>query len=516
MGIWRNRFLSVLVSVVIVFLAMSGAGIQASASPVPGPNFSTPQGIDAYLQSRGINPGAVIRQTGLKNYVGNSCPGTGWHCIAPTHTPVVQIAPAGGVNVFTCSADVGSGSCFVLQISTGAPTATTGDPPPVTNQYTCNEQSSATPTADLDSATCGSLMQRNTNGNNQATIVQQITQHSAGMQSATEMAGSPITPLSQMNVSGNNQITIGQASMQSSSDMPTSAQTIYVSQVNGSGQNQATVSQSEQQQVSDAASTQDQEGTQVACLTQDSPNGRNQATVGQLMSQHEQDSAAPISQIQNRSPGPVSSCGSGPGESFTTINPNLASFVLQNQNTPTATGQNQLTDKQSLQQQQQSTASSGTVSQQQGPNFDQGGMEAVPAQTSTGLSTANTSQNEQQNMQASTTGPLSQTQNDPMHQPTGEGFQASNPNDTFTLTQTGVQQAGPAAQQNFDIQGDCTSSGTCNVQSTDTSNGVTTSRSCGPGSCSTTVSNVEECDAPDVAPAGSAQSDWVCDASRAS
>jgi hypothetical protein len=400
---------------------------------------------------------------------------------------VVQIAPVGGVNVFNCSPGTGSGSCFVLQISAGAPAATAGDPPPVTNKYNCTESTSANP-AVLDSATCGPLVQSNTNGNNQATIAQAIQQQSAGgtSQSAMETAGSQSTPLSQTNVSGNNLITIQQHSIQNSSDTPTAAQTIYVSQVNTSGQNTATVGQLEQQHVSDAALTQDQEATQIACLTQDSQSGQNVATMTQHMNQNETDSASGISQFQNQFPGPLStSCGG----SSTTIRPNVAAFVLQNQNPlfAGATGQHQLTDQQSLQQQQTSTASSLAVTQQQGPNFDVGGLEAVPAQTSTGLSTANTSQNEQQNMQASTTGPLSQTQNDPIHQPTGEGFQTSNPNDTFTLTQTGVQQAGPAALQNFDIRGDCFTSGTCNVTSTDTSNGVTTSRSCGPASCTTFV-----------------------------
>jgi hypothetical protein len=498
MGIRHNRLLSAGLSAAIVVLAMGGTAIQASASSVPGPNFSTPQGIDAYLQSRGINPAAAIRQTGLKNYVGTRCPGTGWHCIAPTHTPVVQIAPVGGVNVFNCSPGTGSGSCFVLQISAGAPTATAGDPPPVTNKYNCTEKTSANPAA-LDTSTgtgCGPLVQSNTNGNNQATIAQTITQQSAGVtpQSAIETAGSQSTPLSQTNVSGKNLITIAQASTQNSSDMPTAAQTIYVSQVNTSGQNTATVGQLEQQHVSDAALTQDQEATQVACLTQDSQSGQNLATMRQLMNQNEQDSASGISQFQNQNPGSLSSCGSGAGASFTTINPNLAAFVLQNQNTPAATGQNQLTDQQSLRQQQTSSASSGAVTQQQGPNFDVGGLEAVPAQTSTGLSTADTTQNEQQNMQASTTGTLSQSQNDPIHQPTGEGFQASNPNDTFNLTQTGDQQAGPAAQQNFDIQGDCVSSGTCNVQSTATTNGVTHPSTCVPtdGGTICSVSNEEE------------------------
>jgi hypothetical protein len=283
-------------------------------------------------------------------------------------------------------------------------------------------------------------------------------------------------------MSGNNQITIGQASLQYSSDTTTSHQTVRVSQTNTSGKNQATVGQQEQQQVSDAALTQDQEATQVACVTQDSQSGQNLATVSQLISQHEQSSAAPLSQFQNKTPGPQSTCGTAE----TSVSPNLAALVLQNQGTPTAAGQNQMTVKQSLQQQQQSTASSGSVNQQQGPFGDVGGLEAIPDQTSTGLSKLDISQNEQQNMMASTTGTLSQSQQDPFRQPDcspPDCSQVNNPNDTFTLTQTGVQQAdlagqpNPAAQQRFDIQGSCTTSGTCSIQSTDTSNGVTTSDS---------------------------------------
>jgi hypothetical protein len=169
---------------------MSGMGVQASASSVPGPNFSTPRGIDAYLQSRGINPAAAIRQTGLKNYVGTRCPGTGWHCIAPTHTPVVQIAPAGGVNVFTCPPGTrGPGSCFVLQINAGASAAGSaprtspgaapaGDLLAGTNEFNCNEASSANP-AILDAGTCGSLTQANTTGANLATSYHRPDDHAA-------------------------------------------------------------------------------------------------------------------------------------------------------------------------------------------------------------------------------------------------------------------------------------------------------------------------------------------------
>ncbi len=429
MGIRRNRLLSVGLSAVIVVLAMSGAGIQASASPPSGPDFSTPQGIDAYLQSRGINPGAVIRQTGLKNYVGSSCPGAGWHCIAPTDTPVVQIAPVGGVNEFTCSPATGSGSCFVLQINAGAPAAAGNGNG--TNVFNCNQQSSNNPAADLNSTACGSMTQVNTTGKNRAMIVQNVRQRKAAgaSPSASETAGSPSASFSQTNTSGDNQIDIDQTSLQDSSDTPTAVQTAYVGQVNVTGNNQASVGQSEQQQVSDAAPTQDQEGTQVACVQQDSQAGQNVATVGQLMSQSEQSSAARLSQFQNQTPpGSQSTCGTA----STSVFPNLAALVLQNQVDTGATGQNQLTVNQSLTQQEQSSTGSGTVSQQQGPTSDAGGLEAIPDQTSTGLSKLAISQNEQQNMTASTTGTLSQSQQDPLRQPDCFGndcSQGSNPNE---------------------------------------------------------------------------------------
>jgi hypothetical protein len=506
MGIRRKRFLSAGLSAAIVVLAMSGAGIQASASTVPGPDFSTTQGIDQYLQSRGIDPGAAIWQTGLNNYVGASCPGTGWNCSAPTATPVVQIAPAGGLNQFTCSPATGSGSCFVLQVSAGASAATGNGI--ATNNFNCVENSSNNPAAVLDAAACGSMTQVNTTGKNRAMIVQRVRQRSAGgtSQSASETAGSLSAPFMQTNVSGGNAIDIEQTSLQDSIDMPTAAQTTYVSQVNGTGQNQANVNQQEQQQVSDAASTQDQEGTQVACVTQDSSTGQNLATVGQLMSQNEQSSAAPLSQFQNQTPGSQSTCGTAsppvfPNPASTSVFPNLAALVLQNRNTPAATGQNQQTVKQSLNQQQISSTGSGSVTQQQGPTIDEGGLEAIPDQTSTGLSTLNISQNEQQNMKAST-GTLSQSQQDPVRQPDcspPDCSQVSNPNNTFTLTQTGVQQAGPGAGQSVDIEGDCITSGTCTIQSTSTSSNLnggapqTSSDSCtaSEGPCTASTSIVE-------------------------
>lgn len=519
MGIRRNRLLSAGLSAVVVVLAMSGTGIQASASSVSGPNLSTPQGIDQYLQSRGINPDAVIRQTGPKNYVGNHCPGTGWHCLAPTHTPVVQIAPAGGVNEFTCSPGTGgSGSCFVLQISGdaqaagNAPQTSTGAVPagntrPVANEFNCYQQSSANPAA-LNSDTCGSMTQVSLyGGDNRATIVQAIAQRSAGApspcppeppgptstQCATETAG-PFSQIQEDPSGGNNQITIGQASLQYSSDTPTSAQTVNVSQTNTSGQNQATVGQLEQQQVSDAALSQDQEGTQVACITQDSQSGPNVATVGQLMNQQEKDSAPSSTQAQNVNPGPYSTCGS----ENTSQSPNLAALVLQNQNAPaTASGQNQANLDQTLKQLENTAAQTGTQQQGNSGAFT-GGLEAIPAQYSTGLSKINADQDESQTMQAPSGSTVSQNQNDPIHQPpTGPDSQQGNPNDTFTLTQDGTQLASPgtAATQLYNIQGDCFSSGTCNVQQSATTNAGTTNQSCPPSPeyvCAEGLSNVEE------------------------
>jgi hypothetical protein len=86
-------------------MVLSGAGAAAN-----GPSTASPQAIDAYLQSAGIDPSAAVRQDGTKNYAGPSCPGKGWSCT--TSSIVVQTSSADGTNRAVCAA----AKCVFVQI----------------------------------------------------------------------------------------------------------------------------------------------------------------------------------------------------------------------------------------------------------------------------------------------------------------------------------------------------------------------------------------------------------------
>jgi hypothetical protein len=86
-------------------MVLSGAGAAAN-----GPSMSSPQAIDTYLQSAGIDLSAAVRQAGDRNYAGPSCPGKGWSCT--TSSVVVQTASAGGSNRAECAA----AKCVFVQV----------------------------------------------------------------------------------------------------------------------------------------------------------------------------------------------------------------------------------------------------------------------------------------------------------------------------------------------------------------------------------------------------------------
>jgi hypothetical protein len=134
-------------------LVLSGAGAAANGS-----TLSSPQGVDAYLQSVGVNPASVVHQSGLLNYAGPKCPGKGWSCT--TNTRVVQIAAAGGQNSVDCSGESFTEegqSCIVVQ--TGAD-----------NRAVCIERSTA-----ADETQSCSITQ--TGSKNDATVDQSIDQN---------------------------------------------------------------------------------------------------------------------------------------------------------------------------------------------------------------------------------------------------------------------------------------------------------------------------------------------------
>ena len=111
-GRWLPAVLPVAVATGVLIFSSAGAAANA-------PSLSSPQSIDAYLASSGVNPATVVHQTADKNYAGPNCPGKGWSCT--TDTRVVQIAASGGQNRVECTgAPFGEGgqTCVVVQAGT--------------------------------------------------------------------------------------------------------------------------------------------------------------------------------------------------------------------------------------------------------------------------------------------------------------------------------------------------------------------------------------------------------------
>jgi hypothetical protein len=86
----------------LLLAASAGAGGQ----PPKKIDLTNPTAVNAYLSSLGIDPATVVRQTGLNNYAGPSCPGVGWTCT--TSMRVVQVSAAGGQNKFDCTPGTGT------------------------------------------------------------------------------------------------------------------------------------------------------------------------------------------------------------------------------------------------------------------------------------------------------------------------------------------------------------------------------------------------------------------------
>jgi hypothetical protein len=437
-GMGRISGILVVLLAALFPLVPKGAGAESAAPSGSARNLSSVAAADGFLRAQGIDPSTAIHQLGARNYAGPSCPGAGWNCTSSSGRAVVQMAGSDGVNEYECTPHSGgsqaSDSCVVVQMATRG-----------LNDATCQEEVSGT----APDASC-SITQHNNKGDNEVDVDQEWQQQKGSTQSASQSA--------------------------------------VVTQVNNRGHNSASVDQDISQLIENSAASQDQEAVQVACVQQDSQSGGNHAEVEQQVTQSEEESASNTTQYQNQNAGPDTTCGA----SSTTISPNLAAIVLQDENTPSAGGRDSERVRQHLKQTQTSLPDSGSVYQQQGNNFDSGGLEAIPNQDTTGLATATTGQFENQ-LQDSETPRHSRTQiqNDPIHNPCCEGVQSSNPSDTFQLTQKGVQHADRGATQLYDMQGDCDSSGTCTVKQTFVTNTASNTETCSPGPCSVFSNNEE-------------------------
>ena len=198
----RTRIFAVAAVVAAIVLLGSGS---VSAGTVPKLNLSSPAAVDDYLRSIGVDPATVVKQVGLLNYAGPSCPGIGWSCT--TSTNVVQIASAGGQNSFECSGKpaattttgTGPDSCLVVQTA----------PAKGENQATCRESSNAPVVTQV----C-TIVQDNVGGGNHADVHQDSDANSGdattGQQDARQFAH-----VTQSSDGGNNHSDVFQSARQS-------------------------------------------------------------------------------------------------------------------------------------------------------------------------------------------------------------------------------------------------------------------------------------------------------------
>jgi len=103
----------------IALVSSSGAGTAASRGTARI-DLSTRAAVVHYLRAIHVNPRGVVIQRGARNYAGPNCPGKGWTCTSTAHL-VVQVASAGGKNLFTCAA----ASCTVVQAAQATAAANT-------------------------------------------------------------------------------------------------------------------------------------------------------------------------------------------------------------------------------------------------------------------------------------------------------------------------------------------------------------------------------------------------------
>jgi hypothetical protein len=400
-----------------------------------GLDLGTRSGVLQYLRAHHINIGTkpVVIQRGFQNYAGPTCPGIGWTCTTSVGKVVVQFATNSAGNQFQCTATPSGtittapdgSSCTIVQVSSGG-----------TNSATCLEQSNGSRGV---SQLCA-ISQENSNGSNQAVVQQMDTARSGSTQDASQ-----------------------------------DAEISQVVQTGSSGTNSVSVTQSVNQQTGTPTGTgaESQDAHQIAAVSQVSDTGNNQASVNESQTQNEQiptangtkGPAQPVAQTQN------TACSSSPC-------PNENAAVYQS-SSPTAGGTNDATIAQALAQKEGAPGNNVAGSQTQGSPT--GGLNGHFDQQSSGVSTANGSQSEQQG-QAPTTGntPLVQTQYDPAWMGSPQG---SNPNDQYNINQGINQQASNNADQNIQIFTNCDTTGTCTGNESATQNGVTGSNSCSGSTC---------------------------------
>ena len=452
--------LSVAFLAAVTLVSASGAA-TTKWQAVTGIDVSTRAAVVHYLRSIHVNPTGLVIQRGARNYAGRSCPGKGWSCTT-TIRPVVQVASAGGRNMFSCS----TARCAVVQVA-------------------------AAPTVAPNTAKC-------------------IKTTGLG-QSCT---------ISQSSSTKDNLAIVYENSVKTSGLTQTAVSTASITQraTGASNSNTACVYQN----IDVTGSTVAKNGTpvnvtleahQTVNITQDATgSGGNFAESGATAVGGGGCSGTVIAQNQRLT---SKATGSGPitqNENAANGGANMTIDIEQNQ--PgffgVASGQNSAVFSQNNTLTTIANSPAGKISQTQ--SSVNGGLLGTVNQDSSGVSTATTTQTETQCEDAATSGlttchtadpdaseapsSLTQIQYGPLHKGVGQATQTGNNGDSFTITQTSTQDddQGAGSQQTNLVQGDCSTPGNCTVDQTTNIDGVThTSTQSGQNVDTTTNCTGSEC-----------------------
>jgi hypothetical protein len=502
----RAKVLWSLVGATIAAVALVSASGAATTKTqkVTRLDVSTRAAVVHYLRSIHVNPKGALIQRGTLNYAGARCPGKAWMC-ASTHHTVVQIARRGGQNRFVCR----SARCVVVQLA-GASHGTF---------ITGRHLASTTAASKGNTATC-----IKTTGLTQSCS---INQSGAGPNTAIvyENAGK---------LSGLTQTALYSAAITQTATGATSGNTACVTQnVNIDGSTNAakgkpvTVTLEAHQSVTikqDVLGS----GANTAVNGATSAGSCDTATLGQSQTLTSiANGSGAITQNENDA---NIACPDGRA---TPDYFNLCLDIEQNQGSGhgVASGSNKATFVQTNSLTAVANTSVGPVTQTQ--SSATGGLVGTVNQDSSGLSTTSATQQETQCEDAAKSGltgcdvsdpdafeapsGLTQTQYGPegvgkartshrgrilygMQKGLGTATQTGNNNDQFTVSQTSTQNndQGSGSHQTNTVQGDCSTSGNCNItqnttvdgqQTTNTQSGqnVNTSTTCTGSNCQKSV-----------------------------
>ncbi|HXJ48087.1 MAG TPA: hypothetical protein VNF91_02850, partial [Candidatus Acidoferrum sp.] len=401
---------------------------------------STRASVIRYLRSIDMNPRGVVIQRGARNYAGGDCPGSGWTCTTTAH-PVVQVAAAGGENVFRCA----TASCAVVQV---AAQRTVG-----TNFATC-------PASTKLVLAC-TISQISTDGTDNQAVAYQDTSRSLTVKNSTS---SPVTQTASSSVS----ITQVASGAGAGSNTACVHQAIALA---GSG----TYNAGRLKLV--------QEAHLSVTITQDSTDGDNSAnesataegacTGTSILQRQTLYSKLTVARVIRQR------------QNAKSLGANMAIDIEQNQSPSffgTASGKNFAT----FDQESSLTAiGNSPVGVHQTQNSDTGGLLGTINEDSSDVSSASATQTSNQCENAATGGltdcttdltpPVTVTQKEvgSVRKGVGVSKQTRNALDTFTVDQTSTlaNNGGAGSHLTDNVQGDCSTLGNCTVTQHTDSNG---------------------------------------------